>query len=328
MTTTNLGMTVPTVGADTDNWGADLNANLALIDAFAGTLMGAAEVTLASAATTDIGDAASTAVAISGTTAITSFGTKANCIRFVRFTGAVPLSYNATSLVLLGGASRTVVSGARGIYKSDASGNWTEIAYADQDVSSKAAVQFGSVSASGNGSFNYNTTGGSVFTGAGGFNTEGFGVSAQLAVDGSITTTSGNGVKVVCISNGVILNNGTSSWSAISARANKKDLVPIQSPLQTVNNMSAYLGRYKGDDQSVKLRPFLIYEEAEEHFPYITTYRAAHKMEHKHPETGEVLGMRDVPEHKGIMYDAAIPLLFAAIQELSAKVDALAAAKA
>lgn len=35
MTTANLGLTVPTVGADADNWGNDLNTDLALIDTFA-----------------------------------------------------------------------------------------------------------------------------------------------------------------------------------------------------------------------------------------------------------------------------------------------------
>src|SRR5258706_16449805 len=34
MTTTNLGMTIPTVGADADTWGNELNANLNIIDAF------------------------------------------------------------------------------------------------------------------------------------------------------------------------------------------------------------------------------------------------------------------------------------------------------
>jgi hypothetical protein len=33
MATTNYGWTLPTVGADTDNWGADLNADLVSIDA-------------------------------------------------------------------------------------------------------------------------------------------------------------------------------------------------------------------------------------------------------------------------------------------------------
>src|SRR6185312_10277998 len=35
MTTTNLGMTLPTVGADLDNWGNELNDNLNKIDNFA-----------------------------------------------------------------------------------------------------------------------------------------------------------------------------------------------------------------------------------------------------------------------------------------------------
>lgn len=35
MTTTNLGMTVPTIGGDSDAWGGELNTNLALIDTFA-----------------------------------------------------------------------------------------------------------------------------------------------------------------------------------------------------------------------------------------------------------------------------------------------------
>src|SRR6185312_9972680 len=33
--TTNLNMTLPTIGADLDNWGTELNANLGIIDTFA-----------------------------------------------------------------------------------------------------------------------------------------------------------------------------------------------------------------------------------------------------------------------------------------------------
>ncbi|HKQ43836.1 MAG TPA: hypothetical protein VJS47_00425 [Rhizomicrobium sp.] len=129
MTTANLGMTIPTVGADADTWGGELNTDLGLIDAFAGSLMPQAEVTLASAATTDIGSAASTAVAITGTTTITSFGTAANKIRFVRFTGALTLTHNAVSLILLGGVNRATAVGDSGIYQSDGSGNWRERAF-------------------------------------------------------------------------------------------------------------------------------------------------------------------------------------------------------
>lgn len=129
MTTTNLGMTIPTVGADADTWGGELNTDLGLIDAFAGKLMGAAEVSVASAASCDIGGAASTAVIITGTTTITSFGSVANCIRFVRFSGALTLTHNAASLILLGGVNRATAVGDSGIYQSDGSGNWREVSY-------------------------------------------------------------------------------------------------------------------------------------------------------------------------------------------------------
>ena len=87
------------------------------------------ETTLASAATTDLGSATSLKVQITGTATITSFGTAANRLRLVRFAGALTLTHNATSLVLLGGASRTAAAGDVGIYTSDASGNWRERDY-------------------------------------------------------------------------------------------------------------------------------------------------------------------------------------------------------
>lgn len=125
MSTTNLGLTLPTVGSSSDVWGDNLNADLALIDTFAGKLMGAAEVTVASASTCDIGAAASTAVAISGTTNITSLGTATNTIRFIRFTGAtLVLTYNATSLITPTAANIQAAAGDTCIAQSDGSGNW------------------------------------------------------------------------------------------------------------------------------------------------------------------------------------------------------------
>lgn len=90
---------------------------------------GAPETTVASATTCDIGATNSEQVVISGTTTITSFGTRTNRKRFVRFTGALTLTHNATSLILLGGANRTTAAGDEAIYRSDTSGNWREISY-------------------------------------------------------------------------------------------------------------------------------------------------------------------------------------------------------
>lgn len=88
------------------------------------------EASLASATTTDLGSLRNSRINVTGTTAITGFGTGANLLRIVRFSGALTLTHNATSLILLGGASRTTAAGDIGVYGSDSSGNWREISYA------------------------------------------------------------------------------------------------------------------------------------------------------------------------------------------------------
>jgi hypothetical protein len=82
------------------------------------------EITVASATTTDIGAVHGAKIVVSGTTTITGFGTSANKRRFVRFSGALLLTYNATSLILPGAANITTVAGDTAIFLSDASGNW------------------------------------------------------------------------------------------------------------------------------------------------------------------------------------------------------------
>ena len=84
---------------------------------------------VASAATCDIGTTASQRISITGTTTITSLGTVANQLRFVTFVGILTLTYNATTLLLPGAASITTAAGDAAIFSSDASGNWTCIAY-------------------------------------------------------------------------------------------------------------------------------------------------------------------------------------------------------
>lgn len=109
---------------------AATNVQEALDELFASaTALEIAEEDVASAATTDIGATASNFARITGTTTITSFGTEANKLRLVRFNAALTLTHNGTSLILLGGITRTVASGDWGIYRSDASGNWREVYY-------------------------------------------------------------------------------------------------------------------------------------------------------------------------------------------------------
>ena len=93
------------------------------------TNLSAAETSIASATTSDLGAAGALFIQIAGNTTITSFGTGANKLCFVRYAQALTLTHNATSLILLGGASRTTAANDVGIYTSDASGNWRERSY-------------------------------------------------------------------------------------------------------------------------------------------------------------------------------------------------------
>lgn len=80
---------------------------------------------IASAASVDLGAAAGRIVDVTGTTTITSFGTVAAGIwRIVRFTGALTLTHNATSLILPGGANLKTTAGDSLIAVSLGSGNW------------------------------------------------------------------------------------------------------------------------------------------------------------------------------------------------------------
>lgn len=88
--------------------------------------------TIASATTTDIGSLGTNLVAISGTTTITGLGSSAslfNPMYFVRFTDALLLTRNATSLILPGGASITTAAGDAMIAEYLGSGNWRVHSY-------------------------------------------------------------------------------------------------------------------------------------------------------------------------------------------------------
>lgn len=88
-----------------------------------------AEVTVASDTTCNILGAASERIAISGSATITSFGTGTNKIRFVRLTGDVSITYNATSLITPNGLSISGKSGDTFVVVSDGSSNARILAY-------------------------------------------------------------------------------------------------------------------------------------------------------------------------------------------------------
>ena len=80
---------------------------------------------VASATNIDLGAAVGRVVDVTGTTTVASFGTvSAGVWRIVRFTGALTLTHNATSLILPGGANITTEAGDCAIAVSLGSGNW------------------------------------------------------------------------------------------------------------------------------------------------------------------------------------------------------------
>lgn len=93
---------------------------------------GAAEVTVASAATVDLGAQASASVLITGVTTITSFGSSppvSGLYYQVRFSGALLLTYNASTLILPGAQSITTAAGDSLTAKYEGAGVWRVTGY-------------------------------------------------------------------------------------------------------------------------------------------------------------------------------------------------------
>lgn len=85
---------------------------------------------IASASTTNIATATGNYVNVTGTTTITALGTvQAGAIRHVRFTGALTITHNATSLILPGGRNILTVAGDIATFVSEGSGNWRLLDY-------------------------------------------------------------------------------------------------------------------------------------------------------------------------------------------------------
>ena len=102
---------------------ASLQADLQAIQA--GVRYLRSQDTIASAGTTDLGTKDAESLTISGTTTITALGTvSAGIIKRCVFSGALTLTYNATSLILPGNANITTTAGDTAEFESLGSGNW------------------------------------------------------------------------------------------------------------------------------------------------------------------------------------------------------------
>lgn len=85
---------------------------------------------IASAGTTDLSAATGTLVYVTGTTTITALGTAAAGVeRVVKFTDALTLTHNGTSLILPGSSNIKTVAGDVAVFRSLGSGNWICTSY-------------------------------------------------------------------------------------------------------------------------------------------------------------------------------------------------------
>ena len=101
---------------------------------------------------------------------------------------------------------------------------------------------------------------------------------------------------------GVYIANGATSWTATSDERLKTDLKPIENAAQKVSSLRAVTGRFKTDDKGVS-RSFLIAQDVQAVLP-------------------EAVDASD-PDKLGVQYTDTIPLLVAAIKELSAELNEL-----
>lgn len=101
---------------------------------------------------------------------------------------------------------------------------------------------------------------------------------------------------------GMYMATGATSWTANSDERLKTDLKPIENAAQKVSTLRAVTGRYKTDDEGVS-RSFLIAQDVQAVLP-------------------EAVDASD-PDKLGVQYTDTIPLLVAAIKELSAELNLL-----
>ena len=89
-----------------------------------------APISITAAATTALGAINSNTAIMSGTTTITAFDVSPNgMIKVVIWNAATPITYNSTSMQLIGLASRVNNVGDISVFESGGTGNWKELAY-------------------------------------------------------------------------------------------------------------------------------------------------------------------------------------------------------
>jgi hypothetical protein len=113
-----------------------------------------------------------------------------------------------------------------------------------------------------------------------------------------------NNIYVQAQTNGVVLNSGATSWTAISDEREKDIIEPINNAVSKVSSLRAVIGKYKTDAEGTR-RSFLIAQDVQAVLPEAVDNTDSDKL--------------------GVRYTEVIPLLVAAIKEQQALITTLQA---
>ena len=121
---------------------------------------------------------------------------------------------------------------------------------------------------------------------------------------GNISAAAGKKITITNRTAGVYLDDGGTSWNAVSDERFKDIIEPISNAVSKVGLLRSVIGKLKTDDAS-KRRSFLIAQDVQTVLP-------------------EAVDTSN-PDQLGLSYSEVIPLLVAAIKELTARVQTLEA---
>jgi len=109
-------------------------------------------------------------------------------------------------------------------------------------------------------------------------------------------------------SGGVQLSSGATAWAAMSDERLKDIIEPITNAVDKVSTLRAVIGKYKVDEAD-KRRAFLIAQDVLAVLPEATSM--------------STISLDDPEEYLAVQYTEVIPLLVAAIKELTARIETL-----
>lgn len=237
--------------------------------------------TLAANTVTDLGSVASNNILITGTTTINSFGTSAvasNPVYLLQFQSPLTITYNATSMILPGGANLTTAANSSALVEviDPAMGYWRMIAYFSPSVSGS----LGTAASQNIGTSGANVpllSGNNTWSGSNVFNKQTYGPEVALAISAGAATpdfATGNNFSISTANSftlnnpvnaptsggqsGIIRVNQTASGKTVSFGSAYKASGGISGVnLSGINNANDYFAYYAHSSSEIIITPLL-----------------------------------------------------------------------